>query len=232
VRLSRISLPPSRSRIPSAVSQQLDAKVQENVEQHESNRPALVKEGVFGKVNRLGSFRRQFLQTPLCVKKVLGLLDKAYAIRENRRLSDVDIGLVASMRRAAHWPLWGVLLTGVFSALLWEHGIDLLGRSPTLVGLALLPVVGGVFTPEKPWYTIVVFAIGSVPPINDVFTPIGSWPIGLMLDLVRKRPITLSALVGLPFVLLFAVYAAAIMSVLYAPFVLFGWSLRRSLRLD
>lgn len=68
------------------------------------------------------------------------------------------------VRRLRRWPLWGVLLTAIGGALLWERGEDLFHGFPLLIPLVAwvaLPVIGGFVTPEKPAYTVAVFAVGS-----------------------------------------------------------------------
>ena len=84
------------------------------------------------------------------------------------------------VEQAFHWRLWGVLFTGASSSLLFEHGGGIFQTHGTLLlrCLVVLPVMGGVLTPEKPAYTVVVFAVGSVPPLNDIPPiPIGLWPL-------------------------------------------------------
>ena len=89
---------------------------------------------------------------------------------------------VISVRRliklAMSWPIRGVLITGGLSCLVWVRGAYLFGGhiAPILLFIIALPIIGGMLTPEKPGYTVVVFAIGSYLPLNDV-PPI---PIGLL----------------------------------------------------
>ena len=127
--------------------------------------------------------------------------------------------------RVLRWPLWGVLLTGLFSALLWEHGGNILSEhlGLLLTCLIALPLIGGVLTPEKPLYTIIVFAAGSFPPLPDANpTPIGLWPF--MWALSDPKP---ADAIVFPCVILAAVVTAAVMSAGFAPLVYLGCSIRR-----
>lgn len=141
------------------------------------------------------------------------------------------IKLPRAVRRAAHWDLWGVLLCGIASALLWEHGFGRFRAHFLLPGLVALPVIGGCLTPEKPWYTVIVFAIGSVPIFGSDFrpVPIGYWPIGWIRGiLAAPSGERCEILAALPVaLLLFTAVALTAMSILYAPLVYLGWRIRR-----
>ncbi|MBY0506086.1 MAG: hypothetical protein K2X03_19375 [Bryobacteraceae bacterium] len=121
---------------------------------------------------------------------------------------------------ALQWRLWGVLFSGTLNALLFEHGGEAFrGHLIALVAcLIVLPVIGGMLTPEKPAYTVVVFAVGSVPPWTDIPPiPIGLWPF---LFAEGSRPVS--------WLILPAITALAVttMAVIYLPLVYSGWRIR------
>ena len=134
---------------------------------------------------------------------------------------------------ATAWPLSGVLATGAFSSLLWVRA-DLFRGHLTLFLLCIiaLPIIGGILTPEKPAYSVVVFAVGSYPPLNDV-PPI---PIALVPFLRTYENLTSGLHQSiwqilfheLPLMVAIASLVAVVMSVLYAPLVYLGWVMRRS----
>jgi hypothetical protein len=127
--------------------------------------------------------------------------------------------------RFLKWPLWGVLTTGATAPLLVEHGSELFqGHSLLLVLLLLsLPVIGGILTPEKPEFTIVIFAVGSVPPLNDIPPiPIGLWPFLWIRDVLSGR-VHITTWYA-PFLMLAGVaLSIAMMSFFVAPLVGLGW---------
>jgi len=99
-----------------------------------------------------------------------------------------------------------------------------------LICLIALPIIGGILTPERPAYTVVVFAFGSYPPLNDVPPiPAGLAPFVWAYDVLirdvypNKWQILLT---GLPVVFVAACAVAAVMSILYAPLVYSGWAIR------
>ena len=123
------------------------------------------------------------------------------------------------------WPLWGVLLTGSASALLWEHPDRFRGhRFEFLFLLSILPIFGGVLTPDKPEYTCVVFAVGSIPPVG---TDIPPFPIGLWLLAWLRAGLggDVHAFVH-PFLPTAFAIALAMMSTAFAPMVYLGWFVR------
>jgi hypothetical protein len=121
--------------------------------------------------------------------------------------------------------LWGVLLAGLSSGMLWEHGGDVFGEhlSLLLVCLIALPVIGGFLTPERPEYTVIVFAVGSFPPLPDMGPlPIGLWPF--LWVFAEFDPLTPALF---PLVVLVTVFAAAVMCAPFLPLVYLGWAIRR-----
>ena len=132
-----------------------------------------------------------------------------------------------------HWSLWGVLLSGTISSLLFEHGSEIFREHLTtlIVCLMVLPVIGGMLTPERPAYTVLVFAIGSVPPLNDIPPiPIGLWPFfPFLLAREEFRPIDWHEVItALPSLVAIPAVAVTLMSVVYLPLVYLGWSIRCS----
>jgi hypothetical protein len=127
--------------------------------------------------------------------------------------------------RVLRWPLWGVLLTGLFSALLWEHGGDVLLNQHLgllLICLIALPLIGGVSTPEKPHYTVIIFAAGSFPPLPDANSiPIGLWPFLWVLGGAHRE-----GLLGISLVVLVTVVATTVMCAAFTPIVYFGSAVR------
>src|SRR5260370_40512832 len=107
------------------------------------------------------------------------------------RQADVGVLSLFASKHAADWQLCGVLISGTVSTLLWEHGFSLFSLTPVLLGLTALPVIGGCLTPEKPPYTIIVFAVGSILPfINDMpAVPMGYWPVGWIRVVLRGNSI-------------------------------------------
>ena len=134
---------------------------------------------------------------------------------------------------ATVWPLTGVLATGVFSSLLWVRGPDLFRGHLTLLVLCIvaLPIIGGLLTPEKPAYSVIVFAVGSYPPLNDVPPiPIAVVPFLRTYENLSSglHPNIEQVLFhDLPLMVAIASLVAVAMSVLYAPLVFLGWAMRR-----
>ena len=136
---------------------------------------------------------------------------------------------------ATAWPLSGVLATGAFSSLLWVRDPNLFRGhlTPLLLCIIALPIVGGILTPEKPAYSVVVFAVGSYPPLNDV-PPI---PIALMPFLRTYENLTNGlhqsiwhvVFHDLPLMVAITSLVVVVMSVLFAPLVYLGWAIRRRL---
>ena len=130
--------------------------------------------------------------------------------------------------RLLKWPLWGVLITGATAPLLVEHGSELFqGHSLLLVLLLLsLPFIGGILTPEKPEFTIVIFAVGTVPPLDDIPPiPIGLWPFLWIRDVLSGR-VHITTWYA-PFLMLAGVaLSIAMMSFFVAPLVGLGWWVR------
>ena len=135
--------------------------------------------------------------------------------------------------RALRWPLWGVLVSGTASSLLWEHGADLFSGHPAWLLLFLigLPIIGGILTPDRPTYTIVIFAIGSFPPLSDIPPyPIGLWLLNCIRGVLSRDPYTTaweSLFIQLPIGLGLCTLALAMMSLAFAPLVYLGWCVRR-----
>ena len=136
------------------------------------------------------------------------------------------------LRTCFNWPCWGVLVTGTLSSLAWVRGPYVFRGHlwPTLAGIIVLPVVGGFLTPEKPAYTVIVFASTSCVPLNDIPPiPVAWWPL-LYLCLILARALhpsdwrQLSADLG---GLAEGMVACCAMAVLYAPLVYLGWAIRR-----
>jgi hypothetical protein len=134
---------------------------------------------------------------------------------------------------ARRWPLWGVLLSGALSSLLWVRGPELFKGHPLflLACVVALPIVGGMSTPEHPFFTVTIFAVGSYPPLNDVPPiPVGLLPFAWAYSVVTsdmyasKWHVLLSGSVG---VLAVTGIAMAVMAVLHGPLVYVGWKLRR-----
>jgi hypothetical protein len=130
----------------------------------------------------------------------------------------------SSATRVLHWPLWGVLFTGIISALLWEHG-EIFVEHLTLLFACLitLPLIGGVLTPAKPSYTAIVFAAGSYLPLPDSGPiAIGLWPFLWVFGYFdRPRP------AELPLEILLTALAGAAMFAALLPLVYLGWVIRR-----
>ncbi len=127
---------------------------------------------------------------------------------------------------AVKWPLWGVLLTAVASSLLWERGGDIFKEHHIWLPLFLLalPIAGGILIPEKPAYTVVIFALGSFPPLSDM----PAIPIGLVPFLWIQH--ARGDLHELPHILLVTLLVTAVeltvMSIVFAPLVYLGWFIR------
>jgi hypothetical protein len=130
-----------------------------------------------------------------------------------------------------------VLLTGLVSSLLWEHGGEVFrGHINTLLlCLFVLPLIGGLLTPEKPAYTAIVFAVGSYPPLDDIGPmPIGLWPFWSIYTVLSGgyHPATWhTAMVELSLMIAIPAVVAAAMSLAYVPLVYIGWTIRRRLGL-
>jgi hypothetical protein len=81
---------------------------------------------------------------------------------------------------------------------------------------------------------VVIFAVGSFPPLNDVpLVPIGLYPFIWMRDTLSsdvQRTNWATVLTELPAVLLITVLALAVMSIAFAPLVCLGWFIRRRFR--
>jgi hypothetical protein len=128
--------------------------------------------------------------------------------------------------RIRTWPLSGVLLCGVANVLLFERGGNFFqGHGYIfLTCLIALPIVGGLVTSEKPFFTAAVLALGSVPPLNDMPPmSIVMWPF---YELENGGFFTW--LVHLPYGLAFTAVAGGMMFFAYVLPVLFGWSLKRT----
>ena len=149
------------------------------------------------------------------------------------------VGFLSSASRPSHhsinlllgWPLWGVLLNSTASALLFEHGGEMfIGHSTTLLlWLIGLPIIAGFLTPEKPPYTALVFAVGCVPPLNDMPpVPIGLWPFLWIFRILSHGPrlaAWATASAQLPFELAFPAWGIAMMFIAYPPPVYLGWTI-------
>lgn len=149
---------------------------------------------------------------------------------DNRSPANCDCHQLA--KRVLRWPLWGVALSGVSSALLWEHRGEILKEHTTLLlfGLLALPLIGGILTPQRPAYTVVVFAVGSFPPLNDIPpVPIGIWPlqwISTALTNDSHSTAWTTVVAHLPFVLAVTALCLAAMSIAFMPLIYVGWRLR------
>ncbi len=139
----------------------------------------------------------------------------------------------AAVKRILAWPLRGVLLCGMANALLCERGGDLFPRSlfPILVCVFALPVIAGFLTPERPLFTVFVFAFSSgIPFVNDM-PPIviGLWPFYWIWTTLHGRTDPLW-LIELPVVVVFTAGAIILMSVPYMSLVGAGWAARLKFR--
>jgi hypothetical protein len=148
----------------------------------------------------------------------------------------VSIGPVARdsiIKMLLGWPLWGVLIAGALSSFLWVSGAQLFNGhlTPVLGCIIAVPIIGGILTPERPAYTVVVFAVGSVPPLNDMPPiPIGLWPFFWAFDVLTSDlyPGKWQVLLpGVPGAFAVACSVAAVMCLPYAPLIFLGWAIRR-----
>jgi hypothetical protein len=134
----------------------------------------------------------------------------------------------ALLRRILAWPLWGVLLCGVTNALLYERGGELFQGQMLafLLCLVVLPIIGGFLTPEKPLFAALIFAFGSVPPLNDMAPmSIGLWPFyWSWTTLHGKIHVSwVTWLAQIPAVLVVTAAVLLAMSIPYAVLVCIGW---------
>jgi len=122
--------------------------------------------------------------------------------------------------RIRTWPLSGVLLCGVANVLLFERGGNFFQGHGyiLLMCLVALPIVGGLVTSEKPFFTAAILALGSFPPLNDMR------PISIVL--MPFYGIGTAGLFGwliqLPFALAFTTVSLAMMSLPYLLLVSLG----------
>jgi hypothetical protein len=155
-----------------------------------------------------------------CVSLLLRV--EATAARAGKRLYGLALA----------WPLWGVLAAGILSSLLWVRGPDLFGghRWELLSCLIAAPVAGGMLTPEKPKYTVIVFAVGSYPPLNDIGPiPPSIWPFVSIYQVLIKGEHAgiLDLITSFPFAFALAALLTALSGLLLAPLVYLGWAIRR-----
>jgi hypothetical protein len=133
------------------------------------------------------------------------------------------------LHRILAWPLWGVLLCGLVNVLLYERGGQIFNRQafPFLCCLIMLPVIGGFLTRKKPLFTAVAFAIGSVPPLNDMLPmSICLWPF--YWAWAHHGP-WVGWFVVFPFVLVLTAVTLIAMTIPYAALVCIGWCTRCTL---
>ncbi len=128
--------------------------------------------------------------------------------------------------------MWGVLICGATSGLLWERGHEWFrGHHGLLFAvLSALAVLGGSLSREKPKFTALLFALGAVPQFGAKdMSPVALvlWPVQMLWIGVQHRlPCTEVAteFIG-------AVAAAAIMTgwmcLPYLPLVHAGYGTRR-----
>jgi hypothetical protein len=133
---------------------------------------------------------------------------------------------------ALAWRLWGVLAAGVLSSLLWVRGPDLFRGHPWafLSCLIAAPIAGGILTPEKPKYTVIVFAVGSYPALNDMGpTPPSIWLFSWIYHVLIKgeHAGVLDVITSFWWVFGLAALLTASSGVLMAPLVYLGWAVRR-----
>ena len=124
------------------------------------------------------------------------------------------------------------------NALVWERGDDLFRGSLSLILLCIfaLPLVAGFLTPERPLFTVFVFAFsGGLPLVTDMpAIVIGLWPFYSIL-VPTYNPTHVSPwmvwLCELPFVLVFTAGAIILMSALYIFPVGIGWFAHQAINL-
>jgi hypothetical protein len=85
-----------------------------------------------------------------------------------------------------------------------------------------------MLTPEKPAYTALVFAMGSVPPFIyvDPPIPIGILIFGLIYGAIKSDPHSVAWL-GLADVLAMTAICLTAMSIAFLPLVYAGWQIKR-----
>jgi hypothetical protein len=141
-----------------------------------------------------------------------------------------------TLRGLRRWPLWGVLVTALLASLLVVRARELFGDHvvPFLLLWLTLPILGGVLTPEKPAYSVLVFGSTAFSPtlllIYDLPTiPIAMWPFISALDTLRTVhgvSGVLSVLSNMPCIALFLAGLLAVNSLGFLPLVYLGWAAR------
>jgi hypothetical protein len=123
--------------------------------------------------------------------------------------------------RIGSWRLWGVVVCGLANVLLYERGGDFFTGHIALFVVCLLavPIAAGFVTPEKPFFTVTILTLGSVPPLNAI--SIVLWPFYFAIS---ERTGWLIWLAQLPVALAFTMVAFVCMSVPYAALVYVGWT--------
>jgi hypothetical protein len=114
------------------------------------------------------------------------------------------------------------------NTLLFEHGNKIPDYGIAFAALIALPVIGGMLTPQRPEYTVVVFATGSVPlfVFHPPPIPIGLWPI---YPLIARDDLPVNWhqwFTTLPYVTAFTLVAFGYMAGIYLPLVFLGWAIR------
>ena len=140
-------------------------------------------------------------------------------------------GFALLAKQASRWRLWGVLLCGIGNGLLFERGSHLFEGHQRLffVWLISIPILAGVFTPEKPAFTTAVLALSSYPPLNDMGpVPIVLWPFYAAAMAHQTTGLNHFFEVTIVFVMAAAIamVAALLMCFPYGCLVYVGWTAR------